>query len=196
MIIRRAEFYARYTAELDELDEGQVLALEELLDQVEQDQDLHDVQQLAYILATVRHETGDTWRPVREVGRGKGHWYGEPCRLDAETSEAYYGRGYVQLTGLRNYARMSILLGVSLVERPDILITNAAISYRVLSWGMTGGLFTGRRLDEFIPVTGEHADYVNARRVVNGLDRASLIAGYAERLELVLRASASLEAVG
>lgn len=49
------------------------------------------------------------------------------------------------------------------------------------------GTFTGKKLDDYID-TG-HADYVNARRVVNGTDHATEIAGYAEHYEAALKAA-------
>jgi hypothetical protein len=50
------------------------------------------------------------------------------------------------------------------------------------------GWFTGRRLSQFIP-TGGTADYLNARRIINGLDRAADIAAIAQNFQLVLTAA-------
>jgi hypothetical protein len=61
------------------------------------------------------------------------------------------------------------------------------LAYRIMSVGMIQGLFTGAKLADF--VDGERCDYRNARRIVNGLDRAELIAGYARTLEAILRGS-------
>jgi hypothetical protein len=36
---------------------------------------------------------------------------------------------------------------------------------------------------------GKTADYYHAREIINGLDRASTIAGYAQKLERILRRS-------
>jgi hypothetical protein len=51
---------------------------------------------------------------------------------------------------------------------------------------MRRGLFTGVKLATFI--NAEKCDYVNARKIINGLDKAELIAGYAEKIEAILRA--------
>jgi hypothetical protein len=51
---------------------------------------------------------------------------------------------------------------------------------------MRDGDFTGMKLSDYI--TPESVDYVNARRIVNGTDRAEQIAGYAEKYEEALRA--------
>jgi hypothetical protein len=55
-----------------------------------------------------------------------------------------------------------------------------------MSYGMRNGSFTGKKLSDYI--SGTTADYVNARRIINGTDRAELIAGYATRLEPMLNA--------
>src|SRR5262245_4181357 len=61
-----------------------------------------DLRYLAYMLATTFHETAKTMLPIEEYGKGSGHDYGVP---DPETGQAYYGRGFVQLTWKDNYCR-------------------------------------------------------------------------------------------
>ena len=58
------------------------------------------------------------------------------------------------------------------VMQPDV-------SLFVIVDGMKNGVFTGKTLEDYI--SGEHVDFVNARRIINGMDRAELIAGYAEQ---------------
>ena len=53
--------------------------------------------------------------------------------------------------------------------------------------GMIRGWFTGRKLLDYID--GDRRDYVNARRIINGTDRAQVIAGYAMAFERALRAA-------
>jgi hypothetical protein len=43
------------------------------------------------------------------------------------------------------------------------------------------GLFTGLRLSRFL--NNKETDYYNARKVVNGVDKAELIASYAKEYE-------------
>lgn len=131
-----------------------------------------DLRWLAYALATAFHETGRQMQPVRELGRGAGKPYGE---RDPETGHAYYGRGLVQLTWRDNYRKASALVGVDLVRDPDAALAPAT-SAALLILGMARGLFTGRKLGHYFNATVE--DWVRARRVVNGLDRADTIAGY------------------
>ena len=61
-----------------------------------------DKRHLAYILATVWHETAKTMLPIEEYGKGKGKAY---SRL--ENGISYYGRGHVQVTWLVNYSALT-----------------------------------------------------------------------------------------
>lgn len=49
--------------------------------------------------------------------------------------------------------------------------------------GMEAGRFTGKKLSDYLP-----GDYVNARRIINGTDKAEQIAGYARQFEAALKA--------
>jgi putative chitinase len=153
--------------------QSQVDGLEYLLDYAEHHTPPIDLRHVAYILATVLHETARTMQPIEEYGHGAGYPYGIP---DPQTGESYFGRGYIQLTWKQNYAFQQAKLGHPLVERPDCALEPdcaAAILYE----GMGDGDFTGVSVSDYIN-EGE-CDYVQARRVVNGLDCAEQIAGYA-----------------
>ena len=43
-------------------------------------------------------------------------------------------------------------------------------------YGMENGVFTGKSLADYFGETAE--DWANARRIINGTDRAELVAGY------------------
>lgn len=129
---------------------------------------LTDLRHLAYMLATVFHETARTMQPIREFGRGKGKRYGT----------TFYGRGYVQLTWRANYRRMGELLGVPLETKPDLAL-DERIATQILFEGMLRaesfkGDFTGKSLEDYFNATAD--DPVNARRIINGTDKAGLIA--------------------
>lgn len=135
-----------------------------------------DYRKLFYIMATAFHES--RLRPIKEIRGSKGttvynlqekYWY-----------TGYYGRGFVQLTWLKNYEIMSKRIGVDLVKYPDLALdtTNAA---KIIITGMYEGLFTGKKLSDYINAT--KADYINARRIVNGIDKAALIYGYADIIQ-------------
>jgi predicted chitinase len=135
--------------------------------------------QLAYILATAVHESGAGAHmeefasgAAYEGRRGLGNCQpGDGCR--------FKGRGYVQITGRRNYQDWSRRLGVDLVGNPR-MAENPQIAAQILVGGMREGTFTGRRLDQYI--NDQHTDFNGARRIVNGNDRSGRIAGIAQRL--------------
>lgn len=150
----------------------------------------------AYMLATVKHECADTWQPI--VERGSADYFnkynaGTPIgqRLgNTQTGDGYRfrGRGYVQITGRANYSKMNQALGLraALLNDPDEAL-DPEIAYRIMSYGMRQGSFTGKRLGHYI--SEAQKDYKNARRIINGLDQWAKIKTYAEELESVLRSS-------
>jgi len=146
-------------------------------------QDQISLAQLAYCLATAFHETARTMQPIAEYGKGKGRTYGTP---DPKTGKTYYGRGFVQLTWLANYKTMGDLLNVDLVHNPDRAM-EPVLAANILFHGMLAGLFTGKRLSHYI--NSVTSDFVGARRIVNGADRAQMIAGYAVDFATALEAS-------
>lgn len=152
------------------LTQSQVNGIEHII-KAANDGGIVDKRHLAYMLATAYHETARTMQPVEEIGKGKGKAYGT-----AIDGRVYYGRGYVQLTWLANYKTMAKLLGVDLVKNPS-LACDPDIAAKVMLQGMTRGLFTGRKLSDYI--SSLKCDYVNARRIINSTDKADLIAGYA-----------------
>jgi hypothetical protein len=168
----------------------------QLLNSLAADKDITDMRWAAYMLATVKHECGDKWRPIEEWGKGKGRKYGEPETVTDENGlahqNAYYGRGYVQLTWKYNYETLGgdLGLGNQLVIEPERALEHDT-AYRIMSFGMRNGRFTGKRLDRYINAAG--VDYFNARRIINGLDQAERISAYARHMETVLLASIPVE---
>ncbi|HNU48684.1 MAG TPA: hypothetical protein PKM40_07610 [Bacteroidia bacterium] len=179
-MINRKIFYQNIKSELsplhDYLVQKQVKGYEIILDAWEQDKQLTDHRWLAYMLATVYHETARTMQPIEEYGKGKGKAYGQPDRI---TGKTYYGRGYVQLTWKENYKKFEDRLGFPLVMQPE-LACNPNIACDILFDGMIHGLFTGRKLSDYINST-TLSDFVGARKIINGKDKARTIAKYAEK---------------
>lgn len=138
---------------------------------------------LAYILATAKHETGDTLQPVRETkaptdAKAK-EWLTKAWKAgklgQVKTpywNTGFFGRGYVQLTHEANYRKAGEKLGLDLVSDPSKAMI-PEIAALILIRGMQEAWFTGKKLSDF-----PH-DFVSSRAVVNGSDRAALIAGYA-----------------
>lgn len=175
MSLNRSDFYNDIREALfkGHLSLSQVDGMESVLDEWVK-RGMTDYRQLAYMFATIYHETAKTMMPIEEYGKGKGYKYGVP---DPITGQTYYGRGFVQLTWKKNYENMGKLVGADLVNHPQLAL-DLNIATMILFEGMTKGLFTGRKLSDYINDSG--ADYVNARRIINGTDKATLIAGYAQ----------------
>lgn len=141
----------------------------------------------AYVLATEYHETGARMQACREAPNSSEDWRKRNLRY-----YPWYGRGEVQLTWERNYRyaseRLTALLGrpVDLVADKDLAL-DPVISTAVMIYGMIEGWFTGKKLNSYINNNGGREQYVNARRIINGTDKAELIAGYAVEFEKALK---------
>lgn len=133
--------------------------------------------QTAYVLATAYWETAGTMEPVREA-----YFLGsaaESYRAKLGYSP-WYGRGFVQLTWQANYERAGRELGIELLSNPDLAL-DPDVAAQVLVAGMVEGWFTRRKLGDYI--TGTRCDYVGARRIINGTDRADRVAEIAGEYE-------------
>lgn len=151
---------------------SQVQGITIILDEWER-RKLTDLRWLAYMLATTKWETNHTMQPIREGGG-----------LNYLRSKKYYpwfGRGYVQLTWKANYEkfRQRILkqFGVDIIENPDNVL-RPDVSAFVMFEGMIRGEFTGKKLADYF--NDKKADFLNARRIINGTDRAQEIATIAK----------------
>lgn len=136
--------------------------------------------EMAYVLATALWETAYTMEPVKEA-----YWLSEDWRRDNLSYYPWYGRGYVQLTWQENYQRADTVLelGGALMADPDLAL-DPEIAAQVIVKGMYQGWFTGLRLDDYL--TADETDYIGARAIVNGTDRAGEIAELAEDYEAAL----------
>jgi putative chitinase len=151
----------------------------------------------AYALATAYLETAHTMQPIKEIG-GTAYFTrmydiqgARPAKarelgnLSPGDGAKYHGRGYVQLTGKKNYARMTQRLhdfgiDVDLVADPDLAM-RPDIAAAVMVLGMREGLFTGRKLSDDLPLKGPAglSQFVASRDIVNGRDRQDDVASYA-----------------
>ncbi len=136
--------------------------------------------QTAYVLATAFWETNRTMQPVEEA-------YYLGAKAEAYRRKLRYwpwhGRGFVQLTWQHNYARASQETGVDLIAAPGLAM-DPDVAADVLVLGSRDGWFTGRKLAHYITATRK--DYRNARRIINGTDKADEIAEIAEDYEAAL----------
>ena len=120
------------------------------------------------------HETAWTFQPINEY-RAKPGTRGR-ANQDRYWLTGYYGRGYVQLTWKANYEKAGRALGVDLVNRPELAL-EPEVAFKILFYGMRSGWFTGKKLSDYI--RPGRADYVGARKIINGEDKAEQIASYA-----------------
>lgn len=162
-----------------------------------------DNRHLAYILASVFHETGGRMVPVRETfastdagaiaaldkawKTGKLGQVSLPYWRKDKDGKSWFGRGDIQITHKENYNKLGKRIGVDLVGNPSLAL-DLNISAEIAIVGMLEGLFTGRKLIEFFNLKND--DPIGARAVVNGTDKAKLIAGYYKSFLDALEAAA------
>lgn len=170
-MLNRESFYNQVRTKLfkDSLSQKQVDGIEAILNEWEM-RLFVDLRWLAYILGTVFHETGQTMNPVTEYGGQK--------YLKSKKYYPYYGRDLVQTTWLENYKKVKEFTGIDVVTNPD-LISDPNIAAKVAIEFMNKGYYTGKKLSDYFNSTTE--DWFHARRIINGLDRAALIGGYARQ---------------
>lgn len=87
------------------------------------------------------------------------------CDASSGDGYRYRGRGIgAQFTGRENYEKFGRMFGIDLVDNPE-LACDLDIGAKILYKGCLEGLFTGRKLSDFL--NARYIDYKNARRVVN-----------------------------
>ncbi len=162
--MNRAYFFKRVRESLfsGKLSAKQAEGLTKILDYREKNWPKMSNDELAYLLATAKWETKHTMQPVREMG---GEAY-----LRSKKYYPWVGEGLVQVTWEANHRKFG-------ATKPGQLLTWEKALPAIFS-GMIKGMFTGKRLADYI---GEgRRDYVGARRIVNGTDKAKQIALIAE----------------
>lgn len=182
------------------LTEKQVSGIESIIAAIASASKVIPIRDQAYILATAYHETARTMQPVREtlastddsaIARlensfkaGKLTWVKTPYwRKDAD-GKSWLGRGYVQLTHKYNYEKAGKELGIDLVGNPNLAMVDSTAA-RILVEGSINGWFTTKKLSDYTSFTGK-------RYVINGTDKATTIAGYAEKFLAALTASGEI----
>ena len=199
-MINRKFFFDQVRATLftGRLSTGQVDGMTVVLDEWEANHAASDDRWLAYALGTAYHETGFTMQPIREPG-GRDYFMHnydvsgrDPARarkmenVNVGDGALFYGRGYVQLTWRVNYRKMGTKYSVDLTSGPAAAdhVLEAKLAAKIMFSGMETGLFTGRKFGDYFGPGSD--DWINARRIVNGLDCAEAIAGYARKFYAAL----------
>lgn len=135
----------------------------------------------AYSLATVYHECDKTMQPIKEKG--------STTYLQGKKYYPYIGYGYVQLTWEENYERIGKLIGVDLIAHPEKAL-EPDIAAKIMTGGMLNGWFAGVGFRRKRPVGKyDRSAYIRARAIINGTDKAELLADYAMVFEKALRAA-------
>lgn len=195
-MIDRAIFFARVRVAFGALTQAQVDGFSAVLDEWDRRR-LSDLRWLAYMLATAWHETGAAMQAIIEAQqrgesrvsvdlaiarlesswkRGRLPWVSRPYwRRDGE-GKSWLGRGLVQLTHRVNYEKLGSRLRLDLVGNPDRAL-ELPVAVAIMFEGMIEGLFTGHKLVDYFH--GGASQWAAARKIINGTDKAALIAGYA-----------------
>lgn len=163
--------------------------------------DGQDQRHLAFIIATTYRETMGRMQSIREAPqcgedeacreRTIGRSYAQPH----ENGQRYYGRGFVQLTGHRNYQRATATFGVDFVNNPDLAL-DPIHARQILFRGMSEGWFSaesdGTRRTLAFYFNDEREDWLNARKIVNpGSRRREVTAALGQHFNSCLRPLAS-----
>lgn len=198
MLIDRKRFFDHYRVHFSPtLTQKQVDGYDAIFDHYEH-LDLNDKRWLAYILATVYHETGTRMEPVREgfcstdessikavtdlYNRGK---ISQNYAAPHPNGNSYFGRGLVQITWAENYKKLGNALGIGtqLYNNPSLAL-ELNMSVKILFKGMISGLFTDYSLASFFNTT--MTDWLPARKIINGMDKADVVANHAKRFHTCL----------
>lgn len=200
----RSKFYASLRARGSgvfgtSLSQGQVNGLESLLD--EAINRAVPLRRLAYALGTTYLETAHTMQPIHEIGpRSYFNKYEPGTTIGKRLGNVlkgdgyrYRGRGYVQITGRRNYGVASNKIKVDFVSNPERVL-EPKLAAAIMFSGMDEGWFTGKDFSDFIDEFDESEaeelrEFIEARRIINGTDKAKQIAGYAKAFENALEAA-------
>lgn len=198
--VKASLFHGKFTAD-------QVTGLDAILNKMEK----LDKRWTAYALATAYHETGEKMVPVTEnlnysanglratfpkyftasqaneyarkpeaiANRAYGSRMGNGPEASGDGWK-YRGRGLVQITGKDNYAKYGI------DDTPEDAL-KADVAVAIMFDGMTSGKFTGKKLSDYFDA--DTTDWVNARKIINGLDKADKIAAEAKKFHAALVAA-------
>ena len=175
----REYFFHNYRNYFGKINQSQVDGLEFLLSKF--DNENFSAEQVAYMLATVKHETAHTFQPIQERGGYNYFKYliGKLGIRNLIEANKFKGRGYIMITGRTNFEKFSLIMGIDFITNPE-LVREPENAYKIMIYGFVNGTFTGKKITDYI--NENECDFYNARRCINGLDKAVLISGYADKI--------------
>lgn len=191
--INRAFFFdnVRHLLFRDKLSQKQTDGLNFILDVWEKNYAAKDDRWLAYALGTAHHEVAGTMQPINEFGGNK--WYFDMYDKEGKRPQVakrlgntekgdgvlFHGRGYVQLTGRANYVKMGKHFKTDLTSGKAAAdkVLQPTMAAEIMFFGMETGAFTGKKFADYF--SGAKADWVRARAIINGRDKAQPIANMA-----------------
>lgn len=183
------------------LQASQVSGMNAILDEWER-RNLTELPMLADMLATAYHETFASMQPVIETRnpskdktnpsvdtaiarlesswkRGKMPWVKSAYWRKDKDGLSWLGRGLPQVTHKFNYAKAEKALGIPFTKKPELML-EMKHAIPVMFEGMLNGWFTGKKLSDYFG-PGMTPQWRNARKIINGLEKADVVAGYAKQ---------------
>jgi len=157
------------------LTQTQVDSIDAILLECEK-QEVTDIRQIAYILATPYHECYNPKHPETRLTPIKE--FGGETYLKSKKYYPYFARGFSGLTWDYNYKKEGERLGLDLLKNPD-LILDIPLAANSHVYCMIHGIYTTKKLSDYI--NDKVCDFLNARRIINGKDKAELIMSYAQK---------------
>ena len=184
--INRRFFYdtVRLTLFDGRMRQTQVNGMNVFLDYWENGFASNDDRWLAYMLATAYHEVDKKMQPIKEYGSDA--YFFRMYDIEGQRPDVardlgntqpgdgvkFHGRGYVQLTGRRNYQDMSNRLGVDLVSNPGLAL-ETDIAARIIFEGMIDGSFTGQEIVGLLQSDHRELETGEAHRQPSGQGRVN-----------------------
>ena len=113
-------------------------------------------------LATVRVEVGRKYQSVEEISSGEQYegWAGLGNTQPGD-GKKFKGRGYIQLTGRYNYTNYGKLLGLDLVNNPELALVPENAAKIFVAY------FKGKNVSQYC----DSGDWLKVRTLVNGTNR-------------------------
>ena len=201
MSINRATFfaYARRSPFGDRLSQQQVDGLTDILNEWEAHYSHLPLTYLACYLGQAFRETGGTMAPVREtfatsdkqaMARLETAWTSGtlPSVKTPYWRKGWFGRGRIQVTHAENYSYAQAKSGLPIVANPSLMLDSKA-DLKVSLPGTIEGWWTRGKHRMSMYLDRPDPDFEGARRIVNGNDKAKLVATYCEAFLAALRAA-------